>query len=168
MKEELKIEIISTFEQLYQTLSLFTQGEINAIPFEGSWTSGQVARHIIKSTSGLKQICDNNTQKLAVNPEEKVPALKQIFLDFSSKMNSPEFIYPEIKDYDKELLLSSIQKIEKELVYITENYDLGLTCMEFEMPGFGNLTIYELVSFAVIHTKRHIYQLTNIYKALRN
>jgi len=168
MKEELKIEITSTFGQLYQTLSLFTQGEINAIPYEGSWTSGQVARHIIKSTSGLKQVCDNNTKKLASNPEEKVPALKQIFLDFSTKMNSPEFIYPELKDYDKEMLLSSVQKIEKELVYIADNYDLGLTCMDFEMPGFGNLTIYELVSFAGIHTKRHIYQLTNIYKALRN
>jgi len=168
MKDELKVEISSTFEQLYQTLSLFTQGEINAIPFEGSWTSGQVARHIIKATSGLKQVCDNNTQKLAVNPEEKVPALKQLFLDFSTKMNSPEFIYPEEKDYDKERLLSTIKKIEEELLYIANNYDLSLTCMEFEMPGFGNLTIYELVSFAVVHTKRHIYQLTNIYKALRN
>lgn len=62
MRDELKIEIKSTFGQLYQTLSLFTQSEINAIPFEGSWTSGQVARHIIKSTSGLKQVCDNNTK----------------------------------------------------------------------------------------------------------
>lgn len=105
---------------------------------------------------------------MAVNPEKKVPELKQIFLDFSTKMNSPEFIYPELKDYDKEQLLSTIQKIEQELIYISENYDLALTCMDFEMPGFGNLTIYELVSFAVIHTKRHIYQLTNIYKAIRN
>jgi hypothetical protein len=168
MKDELKIEIKSTFGQLYQTLSLFTSSEINAIPFENSWTSGQVARHIIKATSGLKQVCDNNTKKIAVNPEEKVPALKQLFLDFSTKMNSPEFIYPEVKEYDKERLLSTIQDIEKELLDIAENYDLGLTCLNFEMPGFGNLTIYELVSFAVVHTKRHIYQLTNIYKALRN
>lgn len=168
MREELKIEIKSTFEQLYQTLSLFTQAEINAIPFEGSWTSGQVVRHIIKSTSGLKEVCDTNTKKLTTNPEEKVPALKQIFLDFNTKMNSPEFIYPEEKDYDKERLLATIKKIEEELLYIADHYDLGLTCMEFEMPGFGHLTIYELVSFAVVHTKRHIYQLTNIYKALRN
>jgi hypothetical protein len=168
MEEELKVEVTSTFRQLYQTLSLFTPSEINAIPFEGSWTSGQVVRHIIKSTSGLKEVCDRNTQKLVANPGEKVPELKKLFLDFSTKMDSPEFIYPEVKEYDKELLLSTIQRIEKELVYITENYDLGLTCMEFEIPGFGNLTIYEIVSFAVIHTKRHIYQLTNIYKALRN
>jgi len=168
MRNELKIEIINTFGQLYQTLSLFTESEINAIPFEGSWTSGQVARHIIKATSGLKQVCDSNTKKIAGNPQEKVPALNKIFLDFNTKMNSPEFIYPEAKDYNKELLLATIQQIENELLDIAENYDLTLTCMGFEMPGFGNLTIYELISFAVVHTKRHIYQLQNIYKAIRN
>lgn len=168
MRNELKIEIKNTFDTLYQTLSLFAESEINAIPFEGSWTSGQVARHIIKATSGLKQICDSNTKKLAGNPQEKVPAIIKIFLDFSTKMNSPEFIYPEAKDYDKEALLATIKQIENELLDIAENYDLALTCMEFEMPGFGYLTIYELISFSVVHTKRHIYQLQNIYKAIRN
>lgn len=168
MRNELKTAIVGTFRQLYQTLSLFTQSEINAIPFEGSWTSGQVARHIIKATSGIKQVCDSNTKKLVENPEAKVTELNKIFLDLSTKMNSPEFIYPEAKDYDKELLLATIQNIEKDLLDIAENYDLTLTCLNFEMPGFGHLTIYELVSFCVVHTKRHIYQLENIYKALRN
>lgn len=168
MKEEFKIEIKSTFEQLYQTLSLFTENEINAIPFEGSWTSGQVTQHIIKATSGLNQVCTVNTEKLEGASDEKIPALQKIFLDFSTKYNAPEFIYPEDIEYHKNELISNLKEIEKEIIEITENYDLTLTCMDFEIPGLGNLTIYELITFCIVHTKRHTHQLQNIYKAIRN
>ncbi|TPG38448.1 DinB family protein [Flavobacterium pectinovorum] len=166
MKTELKQEIETTFGQLYQAISLFTQNEINLIPFEGSWTAGQVTRHIIKATTGFHQICDGNTKKLHAAFDEKVPIIKKIFLDFNSKYNSPEFIYPETKDYDKTELLSTLQKIENEMLDIAENYDLTLTCMDFEIPGIGNLTIYELLTFGISHSKRHTHQLQNIYKVI--
>lgn len=166
MKTELKQEITTTFGQLYQTLSLFTQSEINVIPFEGCWTPGQVIKHIIITMSGLQAICDNNTQKLSGNPDEKVSTLKGIFLDFSTKYNSPDYVYPETKEYDKMELISTLKKIEKEMLDIAENYDLTLTCMDFEVPGLGNLTIYELLTFCIVHTKRHIHQLKNIFESL--
>lgn len=40
--------------------------------------------------------------------------------------------------------------------------------MDFEIPGIGNLTIYELLNFGVFHTQRHTYQLKNIYTALKS
>lgn len=159
MKAELKQEVENTFAALYQTLSLFEQSEINVIPFEGSWTAGQVTRHIIKATSGFHKICDGNTKKLDGAIDEKVPVLKEIFLNFNTKYNSPEFIYPEDREYDKKELLSTLQKIESEILDIVANYDVSLTCMDFEIPGVGNLTIYELINFALFHTKRHTHQL---------
>ncbi len=46
-------EIDSVLTNMIKTLSLFTEEEINTIPFEGSWTPGQVAQHIILSDSGF-------------------------------------------------------------------------------------------------------------------
>lgn len=168
MKTELKQDIGTTFGQFSDTVSLFTQSEVNQIPFEGSWTAGQVARHIIKATSGLRQVCEANTQKLAANYDEKIPALQGIFLDFNTKYDSPDFIYPEDREYDKTELISSLQRIEKEMQHIAENYDLTLTCMDFEIPGIGNLTIYELLFFCNVHAKRHLNQLKNIYTVVKN
>lgn len=159
MKDGLKQEVENTFAALYQTLSLFEQSDINVIPFEGSWTAGQVTRHIIKATSGFHKICDGNTKKLDGAIDEKVPVLKEIFLNFNTKYNSPEFIYPEDREYEKKELLSTLQKIESEILDIVANYDVSLTCMDFEIPGIGNLTIYELINFALFHTKRHTHQL---------
>ncbi|WP_428232170.1 DinB family protein [Flavobacterium sp.] len=168
MKSELQQEIKTTFEQLYQTLSLFEQNQINVVPFESSWTAGQVTKHIIKATSGFYQICNGKTQKLNGVPDEKVAVLEGIFLDFTTKYNSPDFIYPENKEYEKKELLSRLHKIEKEILDIAVNYDLTQTCLDFEIPGIGNLTIYELVSFAILHTKRHIHQLQNIQQKIKN
>lgn len=167
MKTELKQEITTTFGQFVDTLSLFTPSEINQIPFEGSWTAGQVTRHIIKSTSGLRQVCDANTKKLPGNGDEKIPVIEGIFLNFSTKYNSPDFIYPEDREYDKTELLAALQRIQKEMLDIAENYDLTLTCLDFEIPGVGNLTIYELLTFCIVHSKRHINQLKNIYNVIK-
>jgi hypothetical protein len=168
MKTELKEEITKAFEQLNETISLFTQEEINRIPFEGSWTAGQVTRHIIKATSGFPEVCDSNTKKLDQPADSKIAALKEIFLNLNKKYDSPDFIYPETKEYNKNDLLSTLQKIKNEMLSIAGNYDLTLTCMDFEIPGIGNLTIYELLHFGVFHTQRHTYQLKNIYTALKS
>lgn len=167
MKTELKHEITKTFGQFFNTLSLFTPAEINQVPFEGSWTAGQVTRHIIKSTSGLRQVCEANTEKLAGKGDEKIPLLEGIFLNFDTKYNSPDFIYPEDREYDKTELLSALQRIEREMLGIVDHFDLSLTCKDFAIPGIGNLTIYELLSFCIMHSKRHIHQLKNIYKVIK-
>ncbi|WP_394777095.1 DinB family protein [Flavobacterium sp.] len=164
MKAGLLQEVQNTFAALYKTLSLFDQSEINVIPFEGSWTPGQVTRHIIKATSGFHKVCDINTKKLNGAIDEKIPVLKEIFLNFDVKYNSPESVYPEDREYDKNELVSRLQKIESEILDIAENYDLSLTCLDFEIPGVGNLTIYELINFAIFHTKRHIHQLKVIHE----
>lgn len=80
MKTELKEEITTTFEQLDKTISLFTQEEINRIAFEGSWTAGQVTRHIIKATSGFPEVCDSNTKKLDPQLMQRLLHSKKFFL----------------------------------------------------------------------------------------
>ncbi len=53
--QELQSDINKTFTELKEVISSFNEDQINLIPFEGSWTPGQVAEHIILSVSGFER-----------------------------------------------------------------------------------------------------------------
>lgn len=164
MKSGIQNTILETYSNLNDTISLFSPEEINIVPFEGSWTAGQTVQHIILACSGFPQLFAGKTEKTTRKPDENVKKLDEIFLDFDTKMESPENIKPAKIDYDKEQLKSSIKKIQNDLFEAAETYDLTLTCVGFQMPGFENFTIYEWIHFAIIHTQRHTHQLKLIYE----
>lgn len=166
MKSGVQNTILETYTKLTDTISLFSENEINRVPFEGSWTGGQTVQHIILSCSGFPSVFAGKTEKTTREPDENVKKLDEIFLDFNTKMESPENIKPAKIDYDKEALISSIKKIQTDLFEAAETYDLTLTCLEFQMPGFENFTIYEWIHFAIIHTQRHTHQLQLIYETI--
>ncbi|RZJ56137.1 MAG: DinB family protein [Flavobacterium sp.] len=160
--------IIETFKELNDKLNSFSESELNIIPFEGSWTAGQVVKHLVMACSGYPQMCAEKTEKTTREPDEKVKEVEAVFLNFDIKMNSPEYIFPANTEYNKNTLTLSLLKIEKEFLDITKKYDLTLTIMNFEVPGFGKFTILEWINFALIHIKRHLSQLQNISKMVIN
>lgn len=82
-------------------------------------------------------------------------------------MDSPDFLKPKIIDYNKNSLSLSLLKIESDLLDSADKYDLTLKCLDFELPDSGKFTIYEWISFALIHTQRHIHQLNTILSHLK-
>ncbi|MCV9927220.1 DinB family protein [Flavobacterium sp. LS1R49] len=168
MKSALQKKIIETFEQLNEILSSFSESELNTAPYKGSWTAGQVVQHLIMASSGYPEMCSGPTEPTTRKHDEKVKDIEAIFLDFSIKMQSPEFIIPPDIEYDKNSLTLSLQKIEEELLHISGTYDLTLTCLNFEIPPFGKFTIYEWINFSLIHIMRHTKQLNAIFKGLAN
>ena len=145
MKTELQADIIGTFKNLNEILSQFSEIEFNTIPAQGGWTAGQTVKHIILACSGFPKLFKGRTEKTTRKPDKNIKELESIFLDFNTKMDSPEFLKPEIKDYNK-------------------NYDVTLTCLDFELPGFEKFTILEWINFALIHTQRHTKQLNDIFR----
>ncbi len=139
----------------------FTPEQLDTIPSEG-WSAGQVAEHIIKATSGFPAFFNGRTEKSERAADEKTEGIRNLFLDFSIKMESPEFILPTHTQHNRNEILETIKTIEKELLNIAETQDLSLLCLDFELPGFGSLTKYEWISFGLAHTERHIHQLTKI------
>lgn len=164
MESAIQNTISETYTKLSDILSLFSQEEVNVVPFEGSWTGGQTVQHIILACSGFLQLFAGKTEKTTREPDENVKKLDAIFLDFNTKYQSPENIKPANIAYDKNTLLASIKKIQTDLFEAAETYDLTLTCTGFQMPGFENFTIYEWIHFAIIHTQRHTHQLQSIYE----
>ncbi len=165
-------DLIKTFKEtesaLITTLNTFSDGDFNRIPFTDSWTLAQVADHILKSQANFTDLPGGNTEPTARNPEEKKVRIKKLFLDFDTKMKSPDFILPSELPQEKESLIKRIQAEGIEITYAMEKYDLTKTCLDFELPGSGKFTGMEWGWFIIYHTQRHIHQLENILKHKEN
>ncbi len=165
--KELHIEIDATLSELLEVISSFDQEQFNIAIDKESWTPGEIAQHLVLSLSGFVELMNGPTQATNRKPDAHIEAIKNVFLNFSIKLKSPEFIIPERKDYDKEDLWHTIRKLKAALEDIIESSDLDKTCTLFEIPGgLGFLTRQEALAFVLYHTQRHVHQLKNIYRKI--
>ncbi len=167
MKDTLIREFEETTFDLGKVLSSFTQEEFNKIPFEGSWTAGQVAEHLFKSESNIPRVLIGNSKETATDPFEKTGLIRSIFLDYSKKMKSPEFILPSDEPKNKDYFLQGFERTRKELRNCIDTIDLSKTFIDFTFPQIGQLTGWEWICFGVSHSRRHIRQMKNIAKKLK-
>ena len=166
MEKQLINEIETTAHELLQVVDSFQQDEFNKIPFEGSWTPGQVTEHIFLSASGILNAVNGNTTPTQRDPHQMIAPLRDAFLNFNIKMQSPDFIIPSADPKDKHTLLQMTKDTWNGLAAAAQTGDLTATCLDFEMPTVGLLTRSEWLSFVVVHTQRHIWQLKKIRKAI--
>jgi hypothetical protein len=157
-------ELESTYKNLLQAISAIPADKINIVPFEGSWTAAQVTEHMLKAV-GI-EVLYGKTQATSRDPAEKIKATSDLFLNMDIKMQSPDFIYPSDKKYEKQELLDMVTDKFTKLIEAARTLDLSLTCMDFEIPTFGLFTRLEFVWFYIVHTQRHTFQLQKIARAL--
>jgi len=154
-----------TTDEFFQLVSSFDDDEINTIPFKNTWTAAQVADHVTKSNRSVIQSLQVPGKISKRGADERADELKQLFLNFSTKLNSPDFILPARDIYDKEKLLSNLKDSIDEIRKLRDSVDLfeGL-----DHRAFGDITKLEILHFVVYHTQRHIHQLHKIFLSVRN
>ncbi|MEJ7677837.1 MAG: DinB family protein [Segetibacter sp.] len=157
--KEIPDKVQDTGAELTQLLTLFDQEQINTLPFEGSWTAAQVAEHVTRSNKGIARALDMEGKTADRDPEARVQELKEIFLNFNVKFQSPEFILPTQDYYQKEELL---QDFKKTIAHLQETGNKVNLYDEINLPPFGEITKLELLHFVLYHTQRHIHQVKNI------
>jgi len=160
--ENLSKQIAPTFESMVRVIRSFTDSGFNAVPFENSWTAGQVARHVQLSICGMPELFKGETQPSDREPDEKVSMVADVFLDFGKKYESPESILPEQKDYERDRFLSFFTSYADEIASLSNELDMSQICQDYEIPGFGPMTRLEFLSFVLFHTQRHVLQMENI------
>jgi len=165
MNQELQNQIDKTLTGLIEVLSSIEEEKINVIPFEGSWTAGQLAQHMIMSNAGFADLINGPVKETDRKPDQHIEDLRS-FLNFNIKFESPEFVRPPKKDYNKHELLHTLNGIKERLHQTLETSDLKKTCVAFEIPGMGYLTGLEAAHFVWYHTQRHTHQLKNISSKL--
>jgi hypothetical protein len=153
-------ELEHTKAELIQIISSVSQEQFNSVPFEGSWTVGQVGEHILKAVNAAVLYAD--TKPTDRQPDEKIAETKGVFLNFDVKFESPDFILPSSQPKNKHVILSQIENTFNGLSEAAKTLDLSATCLTFEVPGMGAFTRLEFIWFFIFHTQRHIYQLKNI------
>jgi len=163
LQEELDASLKGVYHDFISTLEKFTDEQINEVPFEGSWTPGQVAEHVIKATSGIP---DKYTESPNRPYVEKVGKMEAVFLDFEAKFKSPDFVVPGNGPFNKEMLIKSLRSNLERHLQKTAETDLTALCLKFELPTIGTMTRYEWLRFIVAHTKRHLFQLENILNSM--
>lgn len=151
-----------TLRELILLIYSFDQEEMNRVPFEGSWTAGQLAQHIILSCSGFLEMVNGALDESKKVPDLLVERIKDTFLNFDIRMKSPDFVVPPDKTYEKEDVLHSLEDIRLKLLDAIDTLDLTKTCTSFQLPVYGFLTRWEAIHFVLYHTQRHIQQLQNI------
>ncbi|MBS1689218.1 MAG: DinB family protein [Bacteroidetes bacterium] len=167
-KQAIIEELSNTFNELSQALSLFKESEIDVVPFEGSWTAGEVAEHVTKSLQGLSAIANGRTATPDRAHDEKCIAIRNLFLDFKAKFNSPESVLPTAQQHDRNEMLKTFAAFKEQMLAAAETLNLSMLFTDFEFPSFGYLTLLEWFTFYAVHTQRHARQLKNIHKALIN
>ena len=168
MKNDIVNELISTKTELIEMLGRFSDQDINVVPFEGSWTGGQVAEHVLMSASAVAGALDGPAEMADRDPAQHIPLLEQIFLNFDHKLKSPDFIIPSDKPKEKQAILNALEKTFSHVEHAAKAGELDLICAGFDMPTIGKLSRRELIAFTIVHTKRHIHQLKNIAAELAN
>lgn len=160
--QELETIATNSFSQFIQTLSSADENYFNIVPFENSWTAGQVGEHVFKFQSGIVNVSKSETIKPGRAFDEYAAFIKNMFLNFELKMNSPEFVQPGNEPVDKNSLIRNLENTAEKILHLIKTVDLKLLCKGFEFPTIGELTRYELVCFGIYHTQRHTHQLENI------
>ena len=156
--------------ELVHLISSADSVTINIVPLDtyqvkNSWTAAQLISHVSKSNNAIRQALNMEGKTAERDPGERVPELKKMFLDFTVKFNSPEFIRPGLHDYEKNTLISDLKKSIEQLKELRSKVNL---CEIISLPAFGEITKFELLHFVVYHTQRHIHQLKNIFHIINN
>ncbi|MBO9199342.1 MULTISPECIES: DinB family protein [Niastella] len=144
-------------------VSGLSQDEINTVPFLGSWTAAQVTEHLCKSDEGMLMALNGPVYPTNRPVDAGVNNLRSIFLDFTTKLQSPDFIIPGEEPHDKDSLINTFKAGREQIGKAIETLDLTTSC---HMPIFGEPTRLELIYFVIFHTQRHTNQVKHINEKL--
>src|SRR5689334_2840760 len=133
-KAQLLLSIEETIQQLLDEMSVLNEDQVNQVPYKDSWTPAQLFRHIAKSNRGIAKAMEMPSKPTDRDPGERIEQLKNTFLDFSTKLQAPEFIIPEPGPYQKQAIIeeleASFEKLKRnvnqiELTGLVEGLPLG-------------------------------------------
>lgn len=150
---------------LQKLMASLEVSKVNAVPYQDSWTAAQLFDHVTQSVRGMSNAMNTAFKPAGRNQGERIDDLKKIFLDFSTKFKSPDFILPGDGPYEKVVVTEDLKKSFSQLKEYADKTDLtGLV----EGIPFGPVTKLEILHFVLYHTQRHLHQMQRICEALNN
>lgn len=166
--QEITRELQKCRQELLETIMAFDNSQFNKVPFAGSWTAGQVTEHLLKSSAGVAEIMTGATETAQRSADEKEPALRAIFLDFSKKAKAGAAILPGDGPHDRDQLYAAFKTVFDKLNPLAQTQDLTEICTAFPFPTLGTLSRFEWLTFVTYHAHRHTHQMKDILHKLNS
>jgi len=170
LQTDARINLLAVFEDtasnLFSTIALFNEQQINIALSDDSWTAGQIAEHVFKSDSQLVPVLNGTGKQTERDPAEKVKMIKDLFLDFEAKFKSAPNILPSEGPHSKSEVIALLETAISEVREIIGSRDLYAISTDLVVPFFGELTRLEWLYLICYHTQKHIHQLKNIRQSL--
>lgn len=162
-KEELLTAIGEAVSDMGGLIQSIDESQVNKVPYEGSWTAGQLFNHVTKSIGGMSGAMSKETKPADRDPGEKINNFRETFLNFSTKMQSPDIVVPDAGPFKKGASIQALNDAFENMKKPTLKANLSELITGLPM---GDVTKLELLHFVVYHTQRHLHQLKKISDAL--
>jgi len=159
--QELSATFDSATNEFLDLISSATLEQLNTMPFVDSWTAAQLSEHVTKSNQSVAQALNGPGHKVDRDISEREPELKNIFLNFSTKLKSPEFILPTKDKYEKKEVFEGLKN---SVAMVRKAYDEQNLSEAVKHRVFGEITKLELLYFVTYHIQRHLRQLKKIFE----
>jgi hypothetical protein len=164
-KSEILVAISEAISGMSEMMSRLDKSEVNSVPYKGSWTAGMLFRHVSKSLNAMSGAMRKEGRPVERDAGEKIPVLRETFLDFSTKLKSPDFIVPEDGPYEKKAISD---ELNNSLMQFKESsVDANLSDLVEGLP-LGDITKLEILHFVLYHTQRHKFQMKRICDAIKD
>ena len=137
MQKNIHESFNQTTGQLLQAVSAFSQDNFNKVSHEGSWTAAQVADHLYKAEKGIPKLLMGGSIITTRPPDEKVKMIESAFLDFSTKLKSPDFILPSAEPLDVTFVYNLLSKNKARISELVQTVDLKNTFTGASLPVLG-------------------------------
>jgi hypothetical protein len=167
MKESIINQLQAVLDETVQLLSPLDKEQLNTVPFKGSWTPAQVGQHLLLSETGIDELLLTPTEIAKRQPDEKVEETRKLFLDYTIKMESPDFILPEDKEYSHDILVEPLKEIKVKITEAANTANLNEVAPLPKGHPFEGYTKLELVHFVTYHTMRHNHQIKNMMPMIK-
>lgn len=162
MKEETKARFIDAAKGFLDAIESVPADKFNDKPFERSWSAAQAAQHIFLAIQGVPKLFEMRTEADQRDPAKNIVELRNIFTNYDTKLDSPAFILPEDKNYDKEEMVNALREKFDAIKKSIEENDLNGVVADVPFPGMGTMSRYEWIWFTIFHTDRHAKQIREI------
>jgi hypothetical protein len=147
--EEWHLDPDDATSQLLKLTESFSENEFNANGSSTAWNAAKVCEHIIRSAEAIADALSARAKAADRNAEERVLELKELFLNFDKKFQSPRFVLPVETGYTRGAFAEDLKKSMERVRELSKSVNLFET---IDVPGFGELTKPELFHFIIFHT----------------
>lgn len=166
MATEIITQLEGALDATINLLSSLDEKALNKVPFKGSWTAAQVGRHLYKSQKGTDDMLQQAMPQPERDPAERVHEYKNILMDFEHKLESPGFLIPEEREYNKEELISALKNVREDILPVISKVNLNETSPQPDGSPLKGSTKLEIIHFLTYHTLRHNRQIEKIREAI--